>query len=109
MGAQQSLEVGYACVSGDISEVDRKQFVTKTFLQKQSARQNGKKAAFNIHVYCAHNAHRSKTPRWVNADRTKRVSQNQTSMGQMDTCSISPCSVQGSHMLPPQAKTVVFT
>jgi len=43
MGASQSLDAGYACVSGELSEVDKQHIVTQTFLQKQAARAHGRK------------------------------------------------------------------
>lgn len=42
MGASQSLEAGYACVSGELSEVDKQHIVTQTFLQKKAARAHGR-------------------------------------------------------------------
>lgn len=41
MGANQSIDAGYACVGEDLSEVDKQYLITHTFLQKQGAREHG--------------------------------------------------------------------
>ena len=59
MGVQHSMEVGYACVSGDPSEVDDQHLKTRTFLRKQNARQPGDRLFLTCQRYITHTTHLS--------------------------------------------------